>query len=968
VSSTQCSLSRLDHAVSLAGEWEFQLDPAGELDVESMDPDRTIAVPLPWQAASPDLRRYAGYAWYRRTFEVDGDLGGGDLRLRFGAVDYWCQVFLNGTPVIEHEGGYTPFEIGLRDALVVGRNELTVRVFDPVQTAVAHERWPDFEGQQRAAREGPPFIAAHVPHGKQDWYVNTGGIWQDVTLTPRPAAWIDHLHVTPDLDRARVDVEVRIAGDVDRIAGSALRLEVQVDGATDARSEVALTPGERSCVSSIAIPQARAWTLDAPFLYDLVASLDVDGRQTRTVARFGMRSFGVRDGGFVLNGAPVYLVGALDQDFWPDTVATVPTRDRLRDQFRTAKQLGFNCLRCHIKVPDPIYLDLADEIGLLVWEELPSWRTYWTKGTLDPAQIEQPAEVRARVETLLDALIDRDFNHPSVVIRTLVNEDWGTTLPFSASDRAWVADLYDRSKRLDPTRLIVDNSACAAPWGASFHVKSDIDDFHLYAVIPDQATTFADTVADLALRPLWTFSPHGDAQRRGDEPIVLSEFGNWGLPTLAAVGGGSDREPDWFDVRPWGSGWGQEPGSPAGVEARFHRYGLGAIWPGYDDFAIATQGHQAAALRFQVETLRGHSSIAGYVITELSDTYWESNGLLDFERRLKAPIADIAAFNAQDVLIATADRRSYASGEEARIDLAVSRYSGRVEGGSTIQWSVDDRERAERLAVTGGAAGSTAALGPINVRLPEVEILTYAQISISLVAPDGSVTASTVANVAVVPAVVPTPMRGTMGVLDDPGAAYVSGPLRERLAAEGYPVASTLGQDSDVAVANIATQDLLTWVRSGGRLLFLAERRNPFFWIRPRRGADGGWISSFSWIRPSAHSRLGTAANPLGLEFGPVMPEHAVAGLPFDDPVIHGDVLAGTVVGWVHHPTADTVQFRYGRGRVVLTTFRLGSTVGLDPIAKAMFHDLVEHLRSEACRPALGADLDHLGTTLLGGT
>ena len=282
MSSVQCSLSRLDHVVSLAGDWEFQLDPAGALDVKSIDPDRTIPVPLPWQAAYPELRRYAGYAWYRRSFEADGDLDGGDLRLRFGAVDYWCEVYLNGTRVAEHEGGYTPFEIGLRDALEPGRNEIAVRVFDPVQTAVVHERWPDLEGQLRAARAGPPFAAAHVPHGKQDWYVNTGGIWQDVTLTARPAAWIDGVHVTPDLDLARVEVDVRIAGDVGRLAGAVLRLEVQVDGATVAGSAIALTLAERSHTTSIAVPDCRPWTLDAPFLYELVASLDVDGRLTRT--------------------------------------------------------------------------------------------------------------------------------------------------------------------------------------------------------------------------------------------------------------------------------------------------------------------------------------------------------------------------------------------------------------------------------------------------------------------------------------------------------------------------------------------------------------------------------------------------------------------------------------------------------------------------------------------------------------
>ena len=181
-------------------------------------------------------------------------------------------------------------------------------------------------------------------------------------------------------------------------------------------------------------------------------------------------------------------------------------------------------------------------------------------------------------------------------------------------------------------------------------------------------------------------------------------------------------------------------------------------------------------------------------------------------------------------------------------------------------------------------------------------------------------------------------------------------------------MASGLGPDSDVAVAETATPDLLEWVRSGGRLLFLAERRNPFFWIQPRHGADGGWITSFSWIRPTAHPRLANALNPLGIEFEAILPERTVAGLPFGDAAIHGDILAGTVVGWVHHPTAETVRFRYGRGRVVLTTFRLGSTVGRDPIGTAMFHDLVDHVRSEDCQPTLGGDLDHLTTAIRGGT
>ena len=87
-------------------------------------------------------------------------------------------------------------------------------------------------------------------------------------------------------------------------------------------------------------------------------------------------------------------------------------------------------------------------------------------------------------------MIRRDFNHPSLIIWTIVNEDWGTALPLSAADRAWVAAMYRRCKELDPTRLVVDNSPCPHPWGPNIHVHSDLDDFHLYANIPDQAREF----------------------------------------------------------------------------------------------------------------------------------------------------------------------------------------------------------------------------------------------------------------------------------------------------------------------------------------------------------------------------------------------------------------------------------------------------------------------------------------------
>ena len=193
---------------SLSGSWDFGLDPEGTGDVTSLSLDRTITVPLPWQAAFPELQHYSGYAWYRRTLDLDEKKLIGELLLHFGAVDYWCQVFINGTLAGEHEGGYTPFTIPARQYLHAGSNELAVRVYDSAQEGITVPRWPDYPADPGVSK--PPFNAEDVPHGKQEWYINAGGIWQDVTLTAVPATYISHVQVTPNIHsgEARVSVEV----------------------------------------------------------------------------------------------------------------------------------------------------------------------------------------------------------------------------------------------------------------------------------------------------------------------------------------------------------------------------------------------------------------------------------------------------------------------------------------------------------------------------------------------------------------------------------------------------------------------------------------------------------------------------------------------------------------------------------------------------------------------------------------
>src|SRR5450432_2654015 len=128
---------------SLAGSWQFQIDPEGTLRPEQLQPDgdikpdRQITVPLPWQAALPELERYGGYAWYQRTFDLDETWLAGGLLLHFGAVDYSCQVYVNGQLAGEHEGGYTPFTLPILSRVHAGENTLSVRVYDaPMESIV----------------------------------------------------------------------------------------------------------------------------------------------------------------------------------------------------------------------------------------------------------------------------------------------------------------------------------------------------------------------------------------------------------------------------------------------------------------------------------------------------------------------------------------------------------------------------------------------------------------------------------------------------------------------------------------------------------------------------------------------------------------------------------------------------------------------------------------------------------------
>jgi len=960
---------------SLAGQWSFQIDPEGELTTSQLQPDREITVPLPWGAAFPELVRYSGYAWYQRTVDLAEDWLTGELLLHFGAVDYWCQVFVNGQQVAEHEGGYTPFTIPIRQYVNAGQNTLTVRVYDSVQEAIRIPRW--FDDHPDSATQ-PPFDPRLIPHGKQEWYLNVGGIWQDMTLTAVPAAYIQQVHITPNIHTGEVQVEVELRGENDHAT-----LQVEVDGVS---VSAPTTNGQTRYTLSLQMNNPNLWTPESPNLYTATITLTNGEAQDSIEQRFGFREIRTHHGQLLLNGEPIILLSALDQDFYPETIYTVPSDDYLRDEFRKAKELGLNSLRCHIKVPDPRYLDLADEMGLLIWEEIPSWRTFHPKTTVHPAALHLDDTVKNRVRQTLRDMIARDYNHPSLIAYSIVNEDWGTALLLSAADRAWLVEMVDLCKALDPTRLVVDNSPCPAPWGLSIHVKTDIEDFHIYTNIPDQADSFEQFVEQFALRPTWTFSADGLGQRSGHEALIMSEFGNWGMPLLRNIA--PDGEAPWFDLGPWWSSWEGEPGYPQGVTERFKRLGLDVIWPDYDTFAEATQWHQFMALKFEIETMRRRPSIAGYVITELTDIYWESNGLLDFERCPKVYHDQFKTINAPDVVVPRLRQYAYWDDQVMRARLYVSHFGPGEWPKAQLRAMLGESQVEHEIPAL--KRGEVQTPGVSNWTLPRLQTAETLNLNLHVYDEAGNVLATNDVPIWVMPAAgrdaafippvtvlfrpehfhedlpVDTPTPATEVPMESPvsttleattpptAATSVSSPVRV-LRGLGYQVSTSLTDGTQLVISDHLTSEILEWVRKGGDLLFLSSGPNAFFWSHGRSGSYGGnWMTSFSWLRPGIHRRL-PVSNPLTLPFIDVMPLYVILGLPVEDSAYQQDFLAGQVTGWLGHPALHTIQFRCGQGRVVMTTYRLKDRLAYHPVAVAMLNDLVDHLTSDACQPVLSA-------------
>lgn len=903
---------------SLDGVWTFVHERDGLA--------RDAVVPQPWQAQFADLRDVSGRATYSRRFARPE--AGGEVVLHFGAISYHAAVHVNGTHLTSHEGGYLPFEVVVPDEIIKDDNIVEVVCTLP-------------DGRAEAT---PEFPFAEIPHGKQSWYGPIGGIWQSVTLECRPAAHLVHCAISAARGSGQVAVTLTLP---DAAIGATARLAV-IDpaGQEAATQDCAIATTTQTLTLQVA--DVLAWSPDTPHLYRLRVDLRKGGDRDSTTHSFGFRTFEARGGQMLLNGEPFFMRAALDQDYYPEGICTPPSTAYLEDQLRKAKALGLNMLRCHIKVPDPRYFEVADRLGMLIWTEIPNVGTF------------TDASARRMRETM-EGILARDGNHPSIVIWTVINEDWGTRLREDPAHRAWVVGMYDWLKQRDPSRLVVDNSPCHG----NFHVKSDLDDFHYYRSVPERRAEWDALTAEFAAGADWTYSPFGDAVRRGDEPRIVSEFGVWGLPHPAQVRI-DGAEPWWMET---GGTWGDGTAYPHGVEARFASHRLDTVFGSFDAFIDAAQWYQFANLKYEIEVMRRHPQIMGYVVTEFTDVHWESNGLLDMNRNPRVFHDVFDTINADVVIVPVVDRYSGTAGEGFAFTLAVA-SGGRALTGGLLRWSAGDGLSGE-VAVPATPALDTSAPCDVRIVLPGLAAAAMLRIDFAYHEQDREIARNHI-DIAVYP------QRDTSGL---PMLRVPDAVLAEHARALGYPV----GDAGAVTVVHAIDAADIALMQAGARYLVLADgtektqrnlrtdvgpREQPFIPIiddQPglplgpetqmpniglveRQGTmwRGDWIAGFSWLRRAGAFAAIPGGPLVDLSFDRVIPHHVMTG--FRAWEYAGSVHAGTNVGWLHKPAVLIGERQIGRGALLATTFRLVTErPRQDPVATALFDALVLAARQMRC-------------------
>ena len=487
----------------LDGAWRFNID-RHEIGEKNSWQSPAFAdqnwgeypVPGSWDAYLPELFGYSGIGWFRRSFTIRPAWQGQKIHLRFEGANYATTVWLNGKPVGSHSGGFDPFEFDVTGLVEWDApNTLSVKV----------DNWPKIN---------------RVPNSYAGWW-NYGGIYRSVVLKALPEVRIADVfvHSAPVVDGQPLVVTLDLLNEGDRAVVISPRGKVNWDGLAlelTGPANLHLEPGEKMSVElSAQLPQPQLWSPESPNLYDLQLDL-FSGRKLldRSVLRFGVRKFEARGKQLLLNNQPIYLTGFDRHEEYYGTGRVDPL-NQLYDDLEWVRHLGGNMVRMHYQAHPDLY-DLADEMGLMLFAEIPAWQI----GVKDIKEWENP-EVWQATETMLRTLVHDLKNHPSVVIWSVGNE-CATDKPES---RPLIKHLADTVRSLDTSRPV----AMVGMYGERdlFFDLVDLPCMNTYS-FHDQAGLRSKIEKILA--------------KIGDKPLLVTEFGAEAMRELHGDNYGTEEE------------------------------------------------------------------------------------------------------------------------------------------------------------------------------------------------------------------------------------------------------------------------------------------------------------------------------------------------------------------------------------------------------------------------------------------
>lgn len=465
---------------NLNGLWDYAILPRTAGEHIPVTYQGHILVPFAVESSLSGAGKTVGkdsVLWYHTILQLATSKNKQRTLLHFGAVDWEATIYLNGKEVGKHEGGYDPFTVDISSALVKGsKQELVVRVWDP-------------------SDDGPQPRGKQVKKPMGIWYTPVTGIWQTVWLESVPETYIKALRPTPDLDKASITIDAAVAAlqPGDQLLVSAWRNKEKVAEYTGADTNVTLH-----------IPDPQTWSPEHPFLYDLQVSVVRKGKLIDQVkGYFAMRKISIAPDShgiqkILLNNKFCFQYGPLDQGWWPDGLYTAPTDAALKYDLLQTKAMGFNMIRKHVKVEPARWYYYCDQLGILVWQDMPSGDlgNHWENrpGVLGRAtDKDRTPESIAIYHREWSRIMDALYSFPCIVVWIPFNEAWGQFNTVA---------IAKQTMQKDPSRLV--NSAS----GGNFYTIGHIIDLHNY---PDPAMPRPDVFGSR-------------------QALVLGEFGGLGLP------------------------------------------------------------------------------------------------------------------------------------------------------------------------------------------------------------------------------------------------------------------------------------------------------------------------------------------------------------------------------------------------------------------------------------------------------